>query len=224
MVLNLSNKLIDDCLIFLGILQCIKNLLLMLNIILRIIVGLKSEMLKSDRIIFDVSIGEYTERIYKFLQERVAPHEIKDSVNVELGNSEKSKDKKIIKSVTVHIKNKKFISDLESPYRIRMQEKVIPENERSVSTRKYTYELKNVDDPTDFIRFDYKQYKEFPHLHINSDPNVWGDHLTYPDTININLNKIDIIKALNIFEKYIHHQDCHILDSGSNYQYLEIIG
>ena len=81
----------------------------------------------------------------------------------------------------------------------------------------------NTTDPSDFVRFDYKPYKDFPHFHINSDEEKWGNHLTYPDSTNIDLERLDCFKAINIFNSFVAHPDEHILDKTKNERYLKYL-
>ncbi|EGO6511691.1 hypothetical protein G7640_002076, partial [Enterococcus faecalis] len=92
-----------------------------------------------------------------------------------------------------------------------------------IFTKKYSYEVANDNDLKDTVRFDYQIYADFPHLHINADEDTWGNHLTYPDKTNLNLEQLDVIKALNIFQKFIANPDIHILDTENNQPYVSIL-
>lgn len=133
------------------------------------------------------------------------------------------KNEKFLDSVSIVIENEKFILPKNNNYLVSINETVIPETKKTVSTGKFSYELKHENNLSDFIRFDFKYYSNYPNFHINADKNKWGDHLTYPETTNINLENLDCIKTLNIFQKYVKNPHIHILDQNNNSKYLDIL-
>lgn len=175
-------------------------------------------MLEDDRLIFDKSINEYAKDVIQFIQTRLSPHEYSDSFTITKGIRN---GKPYIQSAVVHIKDKQFEKLEYSGYFVKIREKVYPAGDSHIFTKKYSYEIYN---ENDLIRFDYSSaYTNFPNLHINADEQTWGNHLTFPGTTNLDLEKLDIIKALNIFQKYATNPQFHILDQKNNKQYVSII-
>ena len=177
-------------------------------------------MLDNDRLIFNKPINIYSLEILKFIQERMSPHDYEHSFTVRKG---RKNGRDCLEEVAVHIKLKKFKDYEHSEYSVNISEKVIPLGESKIYTKKYSYEIVNDNDIHDFIRFDYFPYDNHPHLHINANESKWGDHLVYPETTNLNLEKLDVIKALNIFQKFAVKPTNHILDQEKNDIYVSIL-
>lgn len=177
-------------------------------------------MLESDRVVFHKSIENYAKDMMEFMLDRIYPHNYEDSMTIESGIRN---GRKFIKSIVFNLEKKQFKNYEYSDYRINIKEKVIPLTKESVYTKKFKYEILNVNDEKDFIRFDYAIHPIFPHMHINADENTWGNHLTYPDKTNLNLEKLDAIKAMNIFQKFVANPEFHILNQEDNGIYVSII-
>ncbi|MDS1011949.1 MULTISPECIES: hypothetical protein [Lactococcus] len=169
---------------------------------------------------FKISQENYLENIIKYIQERLESAIVQDCIDIIYGvrNGET-----VVTSVTLKIIDKSFKNYGDSNYVIKIQETTIPKTQNSIITNKYSYEIRNTTDPSDFVRFDYKPYKDFPHFHINSDEEKWGNHLTYPDSTNIDLERLDCFKAINIFNSFVAHPDEHILDKTKNERYLKYL-
>lgn len=177
-------------------------------------------MLQKDRMVFPISIKEYLKTRGLFIQNRIADGNFSDSISVE---RIKVNGERVIRSVKLHLYKKKFIDPPFSNYSVNIKEKVTYLDDGNIFTKKFTYEILNDDDPSDFVRFDYFNYESYPPLHINADEERWGNHLTYPDSTNLDLKKLDSLKALNIFQKCLFNPDCHLLDEENNGIYLSIL-
>lgn len=177
-------------------------------------------MLEEDRFVFDTSIEEYTRDLIKFIMERMSPHEYTHSITVHKGTKN---GRATLELVSVHIDEKRFNNQSTDSYCVNIKEKVKSLGDKKIFTKKFSYEVINKEITDDFIRFDYCRYPEFPHLHINACEDIWGNHLTFPESTNLNLEKIDCMKALNIFQKYVSNPSNHILDAETNQQYLYIL-
>lgn len=165
---------------------------------------------------FERSIDDYLVLIVKYIQERFCNISVEDSLTI----------KKITRngttyfsSIRVHINEAQVKKFENTGYVIKISETVFPKNQKMICTPKYTYELKKTDD-TDLIRFDYKYYDVYPSHHINAIESIWGNHLTFPEKTNIDLNKIDCFNAIDIFCAYLKHPTEHILDKDNNKRYL----
>ncbi|MBO0445544.1 hypothetical protein JZO78_04240 [Enterococcus ureilyticus] len=179
-------------------------------------------MLEADRLIFEKTINIYMLEIVKFISERMAPQNYDECLTIQRGIKN---GREYVKSIAVHINEQQFKDQVGSSYKVNIKEKVIPigDSNSNIFTKKYTYEIFNENDETDYVRFDYMPYPTFPHLHINAYEQKWGNHLTYPESTNLDLVKLDVIKALNIFQKYCHNPEDHILDQDKNAKYVSII-
>ncbi|MDT2818063.1 hypothetical protein P7H55_09445 [Vagococcus lutrae] len=177
-------------------------------------------MVEEDRLVFDKSIYYYMKDIVDFIQDRLSPHEYADSITIRKG---KRNNRDYIKEIAIHIIEKKFNGYEDSEYSVTIKEKVTPIGSTKVYTKKYTYELTNDENMEDLVRFDYFPYSNFPHFHINANEEEWGNHLTFPETTNLNLEKLDVIKALNIFQKYVADPSQHILDKSVNEKYVSVL-
>lgn len=176
-------------------------------------------LLESDRMIFDKSVTVYAKELIKFAQERLNCT-VNTIISIETG---KKNGKDYVKSIIVKIDNEKYLNYEHSNYSVSAKEKIYPLGKNRIFTKKYSYEVANDNDLKDTVRFDYQIYADFPHLHINADEDTWGNHLTYPDKTNLNLEQLDVIKALNIFQKFIANPDIHILDTENNQPYVSIL-
>lgn len=169
---------------------------------------------------FKISQGDYLIDIIKYIQERLESATVEDCIDI---SYTVRSGKRVVTSVTLKIIDKSFKNCGDSNYVIKIQETVRPKTQNSLITNKYSYEIRNAKDPSDFVRFDYKPYDDFPHFHINSDEEKWGNHLTYPDSTNIDLERLDCFKAINIFNSFVAHPDEHILDKTKNGRYLKYL-
>ena len=169
---------------------------------------------------FQIPVADYIANIMKLIQERLSSAVPEECVEIEFVNKSGSP---IVSSVTLKITDEKFKNFESSEYVIRIAERVIPKTGKSIQTGKYSYEVRSTCNETDFVRFDYKPYDTFPHYHINSDEKTWGNHLTFPNSTNLNLEKLDCFKAINIFNAFVAHPDEHILDTYKNERYRQMI-
>lgn len=170
--------------------------------------------------IFSISIEDYFEKNIELIQNRFCDWDIEKWIKVKY---KKRNSRVVLSSVVLNIDMGKFKNYENSNYSINIKEIIYPKTEDKVFTLKYSYEIRNSKDLSDFVRFDYKPSNDFPDLHINSDENKWGNHLTYPDSTNIDLEKLDCIKAINIFNAFVAHPDEHILDKDKNERYLKCL-
>lgn len=110
-------------------------------------------------------------------------------------------------------------------FKMRLFEKGSIPNNSIVDILKYTYHGYYMDTAnTDFIRFDFEPAtRKYAPLHINADRRKWGDHLTFPNGTNLDISKIDLEKALLIFELYSDNKNCFPLDQQNNQSYVNII-
>lgn len=177
-------------------------------------------MLEENRCIFNIPIEHYMRDIIEFINIRLSPHDYKDSITI---HTKRKSGRKEVSSISLHIRNKKFNNFEYSDYSVRIIENIKPLTENKIYTQKYSYELNNEKENQDIVRFDYYPYQDFPHLHINANPEIWGNHLTYPESTNIDLEKLDCFKALNVFQRYVANPEKHILDTHNNRQYVDII-
>lgn len=176
-------------------------------------------MLQNDKKIFKESIEEYTIKRLKFIKDRLESYQPKKQLQIKKG---KRNGKEVLKEVNLNLVEESYKSVPNSQYHINIKETVRPESDNTIFTKKYKYELAHKYNDIDLIRFDYYPYSNFPHLHINADENKWGNHITEEET-NLNLENLDSYKALNVFEKFLHHPDKHILDENNNSIYRQII-
>lgn len=169
---------------------------------------------------FNIPLDHYIYTIVKLIQERLSSNSIDDCIDIEYANKS---NKRVVTSVTIKISDKKFKNFEQSDYTIKISEKIRPKTSKTIQAGKYSYEIKNSKNINDFVRFDYKPYDMYPDYHINSDESVWGNHLTYPESTNLNLEKLDCFKAINIFNAFVAHPEDHILDKTKNDRYKRII-
>ncbi len=177
-------------------------------------------MILQNKHIFHESIDEYAQARIKFISGRMENADWTECITLvpKMRNG-----KRYIAKVKLDITNQKFKSFSSSDYVVNLKEIVTAETESTVSTQKYTYEVKHHMIEEDFVRFDYFPYLQYPHYHINANEEKWGNHLTYPEKTNLNLKLLDSLKALNIFEKFQHHPHHHILDIDKNDMYKDIL-
>lgn len=177
-------------------------------------------MLQEDKMIFPFEITDYLANMKNFITNRLANINSNDHVDIDFTMIN---GRPRINYVAVNIQKQKYHSVPTSEYSINIKEKVYPFDENNVFTHKFKYEIKNDNDINDFVRFDFFNYDEYPPLHINACEEIWGNHLTYPDTTNLNLQNLDSFKAMSMFEKFIHHPDDHLLNEEKNAMYVSII-
>lgn len=177
-------------------------------------------MLHDKTFIFSESITEYLARRRSFILNRLENINTDDHITIHFS---KKNGRRKLDSIDLHIEDQKFKSYPTSDYSVKVKEKVYPLDEDHSYTKKFSYELSNDEDLNDFVRFDFYSYDNFPALHINAYEDSWGNHLTYPETTNINLECLDSLKALSLFEKFIHHPEEHILDQEHNEAYINIV-
>ena len=167
---------------------------------------------------FNLSIEQYLSKLIDFIQVRLASPEWEDCVEVIISTKN---EKKYVQAVNVKIKDRRFKHYEDSDYTIKIVENPIVKTKNTITVNKYSYEIKSVTNPDDFVRFDYYPYSDFPHFHINADEKTWGNHLTYPDKTNINLEMLDCFIALEIFNAFVAHPEEHILDMDNNQRYIQ---
>lgn len=91
-----------------------------------------------------------------------------------------------------------------------------------VAIREYRYSLiPYTDGDTQYFRFDFQPKKipaRFPDSHINVDENTFGKHhLVYPGDTCLDLHKLTIQKAVNVFFNYEYTHIHPALDLGKTY-------
>lgn len=75
----------------------------------------------------------------------------------------------------------------------------------------------------DYIAFDFEPDKvRYPKVHINADKKTWGDHLTFPDTTNLNINRMSCPLALKVFNKYAQNKNDFPTDQQKNGHYVQV--
>lgn len=75
----------------------------------------------------------------------------------------------------------------------------------------------------DYIAFDFEPDKvKYPKIHINADKNTWGDHLTFPETTNLNINKMSCPLAMKVFDTYSKEKDDFPTNQETNSHYVKI--
>lgn len=166
---------------------------------------------------FPISIDDYLTELINFIETRFSSPQWADCIDIKFGNR---RGNRFIKSVNVHIYDRTFKFYENSDYVIKITENPQLKSDKAIFVSRYSYEIKNLNNPDDFVRFDYKPYSNFPHFHINADEKKWGNHLTYPESTNINLEKLDCFTALEIFNAFVAHPEEHILDSTKNQRYI----
>ena len=169
---------------------------------------------------FCISISDYVTKLVNFIQNRLSSPKWEEYIKI---NFTIRNGVKYVKSVDVHIQDARFKFYENIDYVIKITEKPQIKTTKTIFVFKYSYEIKNINDPNDFVRFDYKPYSDFPHFHINADENKWGNHLTYPESTNIDLEKLDCFIALEIFNSFVAHTNEHILDMKKNKRYIQKI-
>lgn len=74
-----------------------------------------------------------------------------------------------------------------------------------------------------FIAFDFEPYKiNHPKIHINADKKTWGDHLSYPETTNLNLYKMSCPLAIRTFRMYACDVNRFPANKDDNAEYTEL--
>lgn len=96
---------------------------------------------------------------------------------------------------------------------------------KQLELTKYTYHGNFIDNPQiDFIRFDFEPtMRNHAPLHVNAHEESWGDHLTFPDGTNLDITKMNLMKALRVFNHYSENKTSHPLDQTINEPYATII-
>lgn len=75
----------------------------------------------------------------------------------------------------------------------------------------------------DYIAFDYEPNKtKYPKIHINAYAKKWGDHLSYPESTNLNLYKMSCPLALKVFEIYGNDINDFPADKENNQHYVKL--
>lgn len=110
-------------------------------------------------------------------------------------------------------------------FKMRLLEKVDVSNLSFVDILKYTYQGHYIDSPRiDFIRFDFEpNTRKYAPLHINANETEWGDHLSFPDGTNLDIRKMDLEKALKVFELYSDNKNNCPLNQDTNQDYVGIL-
>lgn len=102
------------------------------------------------------------------------------------------------------------------------------ENLSVTHLRSYSYHgfhKKNPKDPSiHFIRFDFEPFKEkYAPVHINVYKQKWGDHLTFPDSTNLDISKMSCPIAVRVFNRYARDKKDFPVNQENNQPYVEII-
>ncbi|NLD33059.1 MAG: hypothetical protein GX662_12530 [Trichococcus flocculiformis] len=152
----------------------------------------------------------------RFLENITSSHEIPFNVKVDKYEQVRQFE---IKIDTSNIKNYET-------YNVKMRENVREEASR-VKSLGFSYNIHNLYDLNDFLRFDLDlklESKGFEALHANANKEKWKkEHLIYPSDINLNLTKLNYYKAILIFLKYVSRASDHPYDNTTNAVYQEIL-
>lgn len=115
---------------------------------------------------FPISIDDYLTELINFIETRFSSPQWADCIDIKFGNR---RGNRFIKSVNVHIYDRTFKFYENSDYVIKITENPQLKSDKAIFVSRYSYEIKNLNNPDDFVRFDYKPYSNFPHFHINAD-------------------------------------------------------
>ncbi|QSB12071.1 hypothetical protein JTI58_10890 [Lysinibacillus fusiformis] len=88
----------------------------------------------------------------------------------------------------------------------------------------YSYHGFHIENPKNyFIRFDFEPFKEnYAPVHINAPKHIWGDHLTYPDSTNLDISKMNCKIALTVFSRFSADKNDYPTNPLTNKPYVEI--
>ncbi|WP_341960042.1 hypothetical protein NM897_09685 [Planococcus maritimus] len=95
--------------------------------------------------------------------------------------------------------------------------------EEGVRVRSYSYHGQHKTNHTEnFIRFDFEPLKrKYPPIHINAHPQIWGDHLVYPDDTNLDISKMSCSLSFKIFYRYAKDPRDFPINKETNEPYRE---
>lgn len=121
---------------------------------------------------------------------------------------------------------KTFFKELDH-FQMKFEESGIVKNDSELNFLKikaYSYHGFYISDPQfKFLRFDFEPFKKLhAPIHINT-PVIWGDHLTYPDTTNLDISKISPEIALKIFNRYAKNENDYPTNAVTNAEYVSIM-
>lgn len=112
-------------------------------------------------------------------------------------------------SYEIKLNNIQFPNDIIDCFRMELKELAYTEVTDPGNTNIVEYRFQGMHSVEgkwsnkDFIAFDYEPNKtKYPKIHINAYEKKWGDHLSYPETTNLNLFKMSCPLALKVFELY----------------------
>ncbi|PAQ14735.1 hypothetical protein CD798_09845 [Bacillaceae bacterium SAOS 7] len=93
--------------------------------------------------------------------------------------------------------------------------------------KSYSYQGFHIENKEDakkhFIRFDFEPFKKkYAPVHINAPEQEWGDHLTYPDSTNLDISKMSFPIAVEVFHRYAKDKNDYPVNEKTNMHYVEI--
>lgn len=114
--------------------------------------------------------------------------------------------------------------DTEKKYEISMKETVnFAANDNLCKVSKFSNQIRNKDDFTDYFRFDFVVSDEYPNYHINADEDKFGVyHLIFGTHTNLDIKKTNPLKTLKIFLLYVKSRK-HPLIEKENAGYVKIL-
>lgn len=88
----------------------------------------------------------------------------------------------------------------------------------------YSYHGFHIENPKKYyITFDFEPFKvEYAPVHINAPKHIWGDHLTYPDSTNLDISKMNCVIALTVFSRYSENKNDYPTNPLTNKPYVEM--
>lgn len=123
----------------------------------------------------------------------------------------------------------RFLGTIEESFRMDLKESASTKVDNPLVTYIINYRFQGMHKVNekwsreDYIAFDYEpNKKKYPKIHINAYKSKWGDHLSYPETTNLNLYKMSCPLAIQVFNIYGKDKDNFPADCQNNTHYVAL--
>lgn len=144
--------------------------------------------------------------------------DIVDAIKIEVGENG-------VLSYSLNKENVQFTDCEKDLFRMELKELASVSIDSSEDTilDMYTFQGKhsNLETKTwksnSYIRFDFApDTVNYPTVHINAYKKKWGNHLSYPESTNLNLSKMSCPLAIEVFRKYALDREVFPTDQKEN--------